>query len=60
MFFNSFLTVARLFLLQLAERQTGSGLTTAAEQDVNNADGDRNGDDDDDNSDDSDDRDSPD
>uniref|UniRef100_A0A158R6K5 WD_REPEATS_REGION domain-containing protein n=1 Tax=Taenia asiatica TaxID=60517 RepID=A0A158R6K5_TAEAS len=54
--------MARLFLLQLAERQTRSGSTTAAEQDVNNADGDR--DDDDgggvDNSGDSDDRGSPD
>ncbi|KAL5964691.1 DDB1 and CUL4-associated factor 6 [Taenia solium] len=54
--------MARLFLLQLAERQTRSGSTTAAEQDVNNADGDRDDDDggDVDNSRDSDDRDSPD
>ncbi|KAH9280625.1 DDB1- and CUL4-associated factor 6 [Echinococcus granulosus] len=50
--------MARLFLLQLAERQTGSGSTTAAEQDVDNADDDRDDDDDDDAG--SDDRDSPD
>ncbi|KAL5105441.1 DDB1 and CUL4-associated factor 6 [Taenia crassiceps] len=48
--------MARLFLLQLAERQTGSGSTTAAEQGLNDADGDRDGDDDVENSDGNDDR----
>ncbi|VDM34954.1 unnamed protein product [Hydatigera taeniaeformis] len=55
--------MARLFLLQLAERQTGSVSTTATAQNASNVDRDRGDDDDDDDaddSDDSDDRDSPD